>query len=297
MVRLDATYMDEFHNVFPTAKKIGYGRLFRSPTLYEDIVKTMTNVNTTFSRTQTMNTLICQHYGTDGAFPSASTLGKVSQEDIQENCSVGYRAKRIVEFAKHVSDGTIDLNAIETLAEKYLQSKREKYLIFIIYFFYTFFFLISRRKDEAPGILTALKKRLLSIHGLGEFSANNILQLLGIDIIPSDSETARHLREHHKINLKNPKEIHHEAQKLYSKYEPYQFLVYWYNLYDFSQRFPEGFILELATPAPSFTSTSTTITSTSTTTSTPSSTTTTTQSTITVKKESKKKRKKERYCG
>ena len=74
------------------------------------------------------------------------------------------------------------------------------------------------------------------------------------DIIPSDSETARHLRspssslllpsffplsslfllsfflekikidirDHHKINLKNAKDIHNEVQKLYAKYEPFQ---------------------------------------------------------------------------
>lgn len=246
ILRLDATYMDEFHGIFPSAKEIGYGRVFRSPSLYEDIVKTMTNVNTTFARTQVMNTLICQNYGTEGSFPSASALGAISPEHIQENCSVGYRAARIVNFAKQVSEGKIDLGAIETLAEQYLQNKRDK------------------KTDEVDVILAQLKKRLLSINGFGEFSANNVLQLLGIfDIIPSDSETARHLREHHKMNLKNPKDIHNEAQRLYAKYEPYQFLVYWYNLYNFNTKVKEGFVFELLAPPPSTISSSSSSSSTS----------------------------------
>lgn len=37
MLRITAPFISHFHTVFPTAKDSGYGRLFRSPSLYEVI--------------------------------------------------------------------------------------------------------------------------------------------------------------------------------------------------------------------------------------------------------------------
>jgi endonuclease III len=64
---------------------------------------------------------------------------------------------------------------------------------------------------------------LLEIHGFGEFAANNMLQLLGkFDMIPTDSETARYLRERHSLNLnsKDAKKVSKKAQEIFGKYAP-----------------------------------------------------------------------------
>src|SRR5690554_3257452 len=47
MLRLDDDGIEEFHRVDPRWKKSGRGRLFRSPTFFEDIVKTVTSCNVT----------------------------------------------------------------------------------------------------------------------------------------------------------------------------------------------------------------------------------------------------------
>lgn len=52
-------------------------RLFRSPTLFEDIVKTFTLCNCGWGRTMAMNEKLCELIG-KGAFPSAKELAKVS---------------------------------------------------------------------------------------------------------------------------------------------------------------------------------------------------------------------------
>ncbi|KAL6971805.1 hypothetical protein U1Q18_031486, partial [Sarracenia purpurea var. burkii] len=50
MLRLsakDEKDVQEFHKVHPDAKRKGFGRLFRSPTLFEDVVKSMLLCNCT----------------------------------------------------------------------------------------------------------------------------------------------------------------------------------------------------------------------------------------------------------
>jgi len=204
MFRLDFD-ITEFHSVFPTAKTVGYGRSFRSPNLFEDCIKTFTNCNTTFQNTKMMNRLLCEQVGTHGAFPTVAQLANIDEKELMEKCKVGYRAKRMIQFAMGVEDGSIDLNWLE-------------------------------RADTTSD---AAKKKLLSLNGFGEFSANNVLQLLGhYEQIPADSETARYLRERHNHSLtsKESKMVAQKAQEVFQVYSPYQFLVYWFELYKFHNR-------------------------------------------------------------
>ncbi|GLJ12147.1 hypothetical protein SUGI_0185440 [Cryptomeria japonica] len=62
MLRLSEMQESEvrgFHALHPEAKAKGFGRIFRSPTLFEDMVKSMLLCNCGWARTLTMNRLLC----------------------------------------------------------------------------------------------------------------------------------------------------------------------------------------------------------------------------------------------
>src|SRR5690606_27795201 len=65
MLRLDETaeHVAAFHAVDGRWKADGRGRLMRSPTLFEDIIKTVTSCNVTWPGTINMNRRLCEVYG------------------------------------------------------------------------------------------------------------------------------------------------------------------------------------------------------------------------------------------
>ncbi|CAM9340689.1 unnamed protein product, partial [Hapterophycus canaliculatus] len=97
----------------PAAKKRGYGRLFRSPTLFEDMVKCITGCNMKFSGTIRMNKLLCEEFGRDQAFPTPEDLIGVKAEDLKERAKVGYRGDRILRLAEGFRDGSVDPDWLE----------------------------------------------------------------------------------------------------------------------------------------------------------------------------------------
>ena len=102
-----------------------------------------------------------QHYGDPipgddscRAFPTAERLADVSADELRTNARMGYRAPYVAELAQAVASGALDLEAFKSMH-----------------------------------ITTAdLKKRLLSIKGIGNYAAANLLMILGrYDYIPVDS--------------------------------------------------------------------------------------------------------------
>ena len=143
MIRHDMD-LTAFHDMHPVAKKRGYGRTYRSPCMWEDMIKTFTNCNVTWKRTVMMNRLLCQEIGR-GGFPTPHEIAAVDPDDLKARCNVGYRAPWIVELAKQVSEGAFDLEWFEQP---------------------------GRTPDE-------LYTKLLTIKGYAKFAASNILQFLG----------------------------------------------------------------------------------------------------------------------
>lgn len=180
------------------AKREGFGRLFRSPTLFEDVVKTITTCNVTWPNTRRMNALLCKEFGKDG-FPTPRRLAGVDPDELKVRCKVGYRAERIVRLAKNIGSGALDLDALE------------------------------RPDVSSEEAYTAL----LQIHGLGPYAAANLCQLLGhYDRLAIDSETYRHYCQLHKIKRPdNPKHLHDEIEAHYAGFSPYAFLAYWHELW------------------------------------------------------------------
>jgi len=210
MLRLDEDFT-AFHALHPTAREARFGCLFRSATLFEDIVKTMTGCNVTWPNTIRMNALLCEHIG-EGAFPTPTQLAKVRPDKLKRLCKVGYRAERIIRLARDVVSGKLDLTWFE------------------------------RGEHTTDEIFDAL----LNIHGIGPYAAANILQLLSrYDRLAIDSETYRHFRQVHQLPTpRTPgglRRLHARIEKHYAAYHPYQFIAYWFELWGkYEERFGDS---------------------------------------------------------
>ena len=137
------------------------GRLLRSPTLFEDVVKTILTTNTAWSGTIRMTEALVSRFGdplpTDlarHAFPTPDRLAAVDEETLRSVAKLGYRAPYVLELARAVASGTFDLESLKAA--------------------------------DVPTV--ELRKRLLAIKGVGGYAAANLLMLLGrYDFIPVDS--------------------------------------------------------------------------------------------------------------
>ena len=210
-----------WHKLHPAARRRRFDRMFRSPTLFEDLVKTITSCNVTWRNTITMNRLMVQHVG-DGGFPTPGQLADYGEERLKARCKVGYRAGRIVQLARRVVSGELDLAWFEHP---------------------------GRTSDD-------LYQGFLAIHGLGPYAASNLVHLCGhYDRLPIDTETYRHYCHVHGVKRpKNPATLHPRIDRYYGRYKPYQFLAYWFELWeDYQSRFGPAWRWDRETTGTQFT--------------------------------------------
>lgn len=165
MLRLDDDNLQqrlhEYHSLNPDAAVRQQGMLFRSPTLWEDVIKTILLCNCGWTRTVSMAKLLCEKLGS-GAFPTPAQVAAVA---VPELCGLGYRAAHIHKLATQITTGALDLTKLALCA------------------------------DTLPA---QLHKQLLELPGIGPFGACNLMQVLGhYEMIPCDTETVRHLQAHH----------------------------------------------------------------------------------------------------
>lgn len=167
MLRLDEdeAIVRRFHRLDPRWKRSGRARLFRSPTLFEDVIKTVTSCNVTWSSTILMNRRLCEVFGKGGGFPTPRRLAQADISVLRGRCSVGYRDARIIELAKlfdageRGKSGGIDVGWFENPATS---------------------------DDD-------IHEALVELPGIGPYAAANIMQLLGrYARLPCDTESVRH---------------------------------------------------------------------------------------------------------
>jgi 3-methyladenine DNA glycosylase/8-oxoguanine DNA glycosylase len=216
MLRLDesADTIREFHKVDPRWKRSGRGRLFRSPTLFEDVLKTVTSCNVQWPGTIQMNRRLCEVVGetlTLGtkpavaaySFPDARTLARTRPEMLRARCRVGYRDKRIVELAALFSapraKGGLDQEWIED----------------------------PGTTDEA------IFKALIDLPGVGPYAAANIMQLLGrYSRLPLDTESVRHGRSI--LGFKGTSsQVMKKVHKHFAPFGQHAFRSYWFEMWEF----------------------------------------------------------------
>ncbi|PON38673.1 DNA glycosylase [Parasponia andersonii] len=142
-----------------------------------------------------------------GNFPTPTELAKLDKNFLAKRCKLGYRAGRIVRLAKGIVEGRIQLRQLEeTCMERSLSS------------------------------YSKLAEKLRRIDGFGPFTCANVLMCMGYyHVIPTDSETIRHLKQVHARET-TIRTMEKDVQKIYAEYAPFQFLAYWSEIWSFYEK-------------------------------------------------------------
>ena len=101
----------------------GAGRMLRSPTVFEDVVKTICTTNCAWGATVRMvNALVSSlgepAIGGDGplanAFPTPATMAAAPDSFYRDVVRAGYRGPYLIELARRVDAGEVDLESLAT---------------------------------------------------------------------------------------------------------------------------------------------------------------------------------------
>ncbi len=200
MLRLDEESLAAFHRADPRWRRSGKGRLFRSPTLFEDVVKTVTSCNVTWPGTMKMNQRLCEVI--NPAFPTAGQLGRRRAATLRSRCGVGYRDQRLIELAKLFRSGEVEEAWFEDEA----------------------------RSDEE------VEKKLRGLPGVGPYAAANIMMLLGrYGHLAIDTETIRHGRE--ELGMAGTEaQVRKQLMAHYEQFGDQRFRSYWFESWLVSER-------------------------------------------------------------
>ncbi len=95
----------------------GAGRMMRSPTVFEDVVKTICTTNCSWSATERMVGALVTHLGavdSEGghAFPSPATMAEVDLDFYRDQARAGYRGAYLQSLASSVAAGQLDLELL-----------------------------------------------------------------------------------------------------------------------------------------------------------------------------------------
>ena len=101
----------------------GAGRMIRSPTLFEDVVKTICTTNCAWSATKRMVGALVEHLGermpgapesgVEGrAFPTAGAMAAAGDGFYRDVARAGYRGPYLKRLATSVAEGSVDLEAL-----------------------------------------------------------------------------------------------------------------------------------------------------------------------------------------
>jgi 3-methyladenine DNA glycosylase/8-oxoguanine DNA glycosylase len=95
----------------------GAGRMLRSPTVFDDVIKTICTTNTAWSATVRMTSALVGELGVaadDGrrAFPTAEAMAEAPPEFYTETARAGYRGAYLRKLAADVAEGRLDLEEL-----------------------------------------------------------------------------------------------------------------------------------------------------------------------------------------
>ena len=148
--------LSKFYKILKSEKRLAWiaeksaGRLLRSPTVFEDLVKTICTTNCSWSLTKIMVKNLVEKLGepTTGGkrtFPTAAQMAGVSAEFYRDEIRAGYRSPYFAELAEKVASGKLNPESWLNLD---LPTKE-------------------------------LKKEMKSVKGVGDYAAENLLKLVG----------------------------------------------------------------------------------------------------------------------
>ncbi len=177
----------------------GLGRILSSPTVWEDLVKTLFTTNTVWSMTIAMsarvNTLGEPFAGGGHAFPTPERIASMNPDDLNAHVRAGYRGAYLHELALNIAEGRLDVE--------------------------------SWRSDSSIAS-TDLYKHIKSLKGFGDYAAGNMLRLLGhFDRLATDSVCREAYRTH--FNAGNPA-TDKEISAYYEQFGVWRGLAQWMDV-------------------------------------------------------------------
>ena len=126
------------------------GRLLRAPTVFEDAIKIICTTNCTWALTRLMVSNLVLLAGKrmgEGlyAFPEPVAVAALTEHELRKQVKAGYRAPYLLELAKRVAEGTLDIE--------------------------------SWRSSLLP--TDTLLKEMRTVKGIGPYAGENLLRLVG----------------------------------------------------------------------------------------------------------------------
>lgn len=184
----------------------GLGRLLRSPSVYEDVVKTICTTNVQWGGAKGMVRRLVDGYGDPlpwdpslRAFPTPETVAGAGLEVFGGTVRMGYRAPFVYHLSSSVAAGDLDLESL---------------------------------LDPAPPTET-VKKRLLAIKGVGPYAAATLLALLGrYDDLGIDTAFRDFVRQRYFGGQVVPDE---QAKAVYTGWGRWRYLAYWLDIWSYYQ--------------------------------------------------------------
>ncbi len=194
----------------------GLGRLLRSPTVFEDVVKTICTTNIQWGGTKRMLQELVVEFGepflgepfpgrswsgqeTLRAFPTHQAIAAVAEKAFLRRVNMGYRSPYIHRLARQVTSGELDLEGLLD-----------------------------------PAILTAeLNAQLRSIKGVGNYSAATLLMLLGrYDELAVDTVFREFVGKKYFAG-RTPSDA--DSRKIYAKWGRWKYLAFWFDMWSSRQ--------------------------------------------------------------
>jgi 3-methyladenine DNA glycosylase/8-oxoguanine DNA glycosylase len=178
----------------------GAGRMMRSPTVFEDVVKTICTTNCTWAATERMVGAIVGELGEPAArapdrraFPSPGTMAGAGEGFYKDVARAGYRGAYLIDLAAAVADGSLDLEALND--------------------------------PELPDAEAA--ERLLALPGVGPYAMAHVMMLLGrYERLILDSWT----RPTYRRIAGRPRVTDKGIERAFRRYRQYAGLAFWLTL-------------------------------------------------------------------
>lgn len=204
MLRLDDDMSNFYkamksHPDFRWVSDQGAGRLLRSPTVFEDLVKMICTTNCSWALTDKMVTGLVQNLGREShdrrrTFPTPEAMALMPVKFYENEVRAGYRAPYLKELAERVARGSLNV-------EEWLTS---------------------------PLPTAELIKQMKSVKGVGDYAAENVLKLLGrYDGLALDSWTRTKFFQ---VRNNGRKATDKKIARYYSPFKQWRGLALWCDM-------------------------------------------------------------------
>ena len=177
----------------------GAGRMLRSPTVFEDLVKMICTTNCSWALTEKMVTGLVENLGRKSSnshrtFPTPEAMALMPEKFYVQEVRAGYRAGYLKELADRVASGELNV-------ESWLTS------------------------DLAT---PALIKEMKGVKGVGDYAAENLLKLLGrYDGLALDSWTRS---KFYSVRNNGRKAADKKIARYYSRFNEWRGLALWCDM-------------------------------------------------------------------